>query len=69
MTPTKIPNTWVSTRHCLLTIQDVAERLQVSQRTVRRLIKIGKLKVFYVGRSVRVSEEALQSCLTGEGQP
>ena len=48
----------------LLTIRDVADRLQVSVRTVNRLIALGKLKVKRIGRSVRITEGALQAALT-----
>lgn len=50
----------------LLTIKDVAERLQVSERTVHRLIDVGELSVIRIGRSVRVSEEALMALLTAK---
>ena len=48
----------------LLTIKDVAERLQVSGRTIHRLMANGDLTVIHIGRSVRVSEEALKHFLT-----
>ena len=47
----------------LLTIKDVAERMQVSCRTIHRLVGNGDLKVIHIGRSVRVSEEALKAFL------
>ncbi len=47
-----------------LTIKDVAERLQVSGRTIHRLIDMGEFSVIRIGRSVRVSEEALKAFLT-----
>ena len=50
----------------LLTIRDVAERLQVTPRTIHRLVANGDLTVIRIGRSVRVSEEALKAFLTGE---
>lgn len=50
----------------LLIIKDVAERLQVSDRTVYRLIDAKRLAVIRIGRSVRVSEEALKDLLTGD---
>ena len=50
----------------LLTIKDVAERLQVSGRTVHRSIVSGDLTVIRIGRSIRVSEDALKAFLTGE---
>jgi excisionase family DNA binding protein len=48
----------------LLTTADVATRLQVSVKTVRRLISVGSLATLRIGRSVRVTEEAL-AALTG----
>ena len=48
----------------LLTIEQVAERLQVSTQTVRRLIKDGKLKAVRVGIQIRVREEDLQRFLS-----
>ena len=51
----------------LLTIKDVAVRLQVSPRTIHRLVAAGDLSVIRIGRAVRVSEEALKAFLTGEG--
>lgn len=43
----------------MLTLTEVAGRLNVSIETVRRLIKNGKLKAIKVGNQLRVSEEAL----------
>jgi excisionase family DNA binding protein len=48
----------------LLTVKDVAEHLQVSKRTVHRLIDTGELHVIRIGRSVRVSGEAMNALLT-----
>ncbi len=48
----------------LLTIRDVAERLQVSGRTIHRVVANGDLTVIRIGRAVRVSEEALKAFLT-----
>ena len=48
-----------------LRIKDIAERLQVSSRTIRRLVVSGELVVMRIGRSVRVSEAALKNFLTG----
>ena len=53
----------------LLTIRDVAERLQVSCRTIHRLVGNGDLTVIHIGRSVRISEEALKAFLTGADKP
>ena len=48
----------------LLTIKNVAERLQMSQRTVHRLIAEGNLTVIRIGRSVRITEDAFGVLLT-----
>ena len=47
----------------LLTFVDVAEQLQVSPRTVRRLVDAGKLAVTRIGRAVRVAETDLAAYL------
>jgi excisionase family DNA binding protein len=47
----------------LLTAADVAALLQVSVRTVRRLIAAGFLDVIQIGRSVRIAPEALKAML------
>jgi excisionase family DNA binding protein len=41
----------------LLTVAELAERWQVSARTIRREIKRGKIRVVRIGRSVRISPE------------
>ena len=41
----------------LLTVDQVADRWQVSPRTVRRLIKNGRLEVEKISRSVRIRPE------------
>ena len=48
----------------LLTIADVADRCQVSSRSVRRWIDEGRLKVIRLGRNVRVSERDLANLLS-----
>lgn len=48
----------------LLTPKDVAEHLQVSLRTVRRLIKSNRIRVTRVGRSIRITSAALRTYLT-----
>ena len=47
----------------LLSVNDVAERLQVHPITVRRHIKAGKLNALRVGRSVRIREADLEEYL------
>jgi excisionase family DNA binding protein len=49
----------------LLTVTSVAARLNVCERTVRRLIQAGLLKHQRIGRAVRVSEANLQAYLIG----
>jgi excisionase family DNA binding protein len=43
----------------LLTIKDVAADLNVSVKTVRRMIGDRKLSVHRIGRAIRVAEEEL----------
>jgi excisionase family DNA binding protein len=47
----------------LLTVRDVARRLQIHEVTVRRHILSGRLKAVRVGKSVRVTPEDLQEYL------
>jgi excisionase family DNA binding protein len=47
-----------------LTIREVAERLKVSQRTVRRWIDQGYLQVIKLGRTVRIDEENLSGLIS-----
>ena len=44
----------------LLTAEQVASRLQLSLRTVRRWIAAGDLPVLRLGRAVRISEADLE---------
>jgi excisionase family DNA binding protein len=48
----------------LLSLEKVAETLDVSISTVRRLIKAGQLKATRVGGQLRVSAVALQNFIT-----
>jgi excisionase family DNA binding protein len=41
----------------LLTVSQVADNWQVSQRTVRRMIANGRLDVVRLGRAVRIREK------------
>lgn len=45
----------------MLTVSQVARRLQVHEITVRRYIKAGRLKAVRVGRGLRVREEDLEA--------
>ncbi|PSL12639.1 helix-turn-helix domain-containing protein [Shimia abyssi] len=49
----------------MLTVFDVAERMNVSERTVFRWIKEGRLKVFRAARVLRISEADFQDFLDG----
>lgn len=54
--PSAIPSKRSNQRLRFLTVDDIAERLNVSTKTVRRRIKAGALPVHRIGRLVRVSE-------------
>ena len=47
----------------LLTAQEVADQLNVSLRTVRRLIAQKKLAIVRIGKAVRIRPEALASLI------
>ena len=47
----------------LFTIEETAERLKVSTRTVRRLITQRALAAYRVGHGVRISEDDLMAYL------
>jgi excisionase family DNA binding protein len=49
----------------LLTVEEVARRLAVATRTVRRLIDRGELIAHRMGRVVRVSEDDLEQFIRG----
>ncbi len=52
-----------------LSIRDVAERLKVSQRTIRRWIDQGYLEVIKIGRTVRIDEVKLMDLVRNSGKP
>jgi excisionase family DNA binding protein len=47
----------------LLSVVDVADRLGVSVKTVRRMIARGDLPAHRIGKLLRVSEQALETLL------
>lgn len=47
----------------LLSIENVAERLQLSPKSIRRLIERGELKAYKLGRQWRVSQKDFQTFL------
>jgi len=53
----------------LLSIAKVAVQLDVSQKTVRRLIEAGELPVHDVGRQLRISETDLAAFLARSRRP
>jgi excisionase family DNA binding protein len=55
------PNSPPTSGRPLLTVAEVVATLNVSLRTVRRLIKDKKLSIVRVGRSVRIRPEALEA--------
>lgn len=42
-----------------ITIQEVARRLDVSESTIKRYIKMGELKAAKIGRAWRIREDAV----------
>ena len=48
----------------LLSVRDAADYYQVSQQTVRRLVKAGKLKTYRVGRQIRIDLNDLVTCMS-----
>jgi excisionase family DNA binding protein len=47
----------------LLTVPEVAERLRLCPKTIRRMIDRGELRVHRIGRQLRISEEDLDAYL------
>jgi len=47
----------------LLTVRSVAARLEVSDKTVRRLIQSGQLPALRIGHGLRISEDDLRRYL------
>ena len=52
----------------LLTVADVADRVQVSERTVRRWIAGDQLRVRRLGRSVRILPDDLDAMIQRAGE-
>ncbi|AEY65841.1 helix-turn-helix domain-containing protein [Clostridium sp. BNL1100] len=48
----------------VLTPKQLAEFLQVSDQTIKRAIKAGKLNAFKVGKDWRIEKEAVKQWLT-----
>jgi excisionase family DNA binding protein len=56
--------TYVPSEDRLLTVQEVAERMRVSNMTVYRLIQAGDLRATRVGRSYRLREGDVETYLS-----
>lgn len=52
----------------LLTLDQVARRLQLSRRTVERLIREGRIRALHVGRRVRVTDRELETYIASLGR-
>ena len=48
----------------LMSVREAAKYYNVSQQTVRRLIKAGKLKTYRVGRQLRIDLDDLVNCMS-----
>lgn len=44
----------------LLTVKEVAERLRVSEKTVRNMIDRGDLIAYKIGGNIRIEEESVE---------
>ena len=52
----------------MLTIKELAEKLRVHERTVRRWIKKGKIRVIKVDRAIRISDEEYNRLIGGKNE-
>ena len=52
----------------MLTIKELAEKLRVHERTVRRWIKQGKIRVIKVDRAIRISDEEYNRLIGGKNE-
>lgn len=53
----------------VLTLDQVADRLQVSRRTVNRLVAEGRIRPVRIGRSPRVTERELSAYVASLERP
>lgn len=53
----------------MLTVPEVAERLRVSEPTIRKLIVDGKLKAIRVGRQFRIPADEVERFMAAGGNP
>jgi len=60
--PTGInPGTWKYVKDKLLTVPEAAERLNTSERFIRRIINERRIRFVRVGRHVRIAESTLDA--------
>ena len=52
----EVPSEKANSMPVLLTVAAFAQRLGLSQKTVRRIIQKGQLRTIRIGRSIRISE-------------
>ena len=50
------------------TVQEVADRMRVSRKTIYRLVERGELRAVRLGDVYRIPREALEALLRGERQ-
>jgi len=50
----------------VMTVKQVAEKIQVTKRTVYDWIRQGKLQAYRAGRQYRITDEQLEAFLTKE---
>ena len=50
----------------LLTVSEVAQRLRLSERQIRRMIADGRIPVVRLGRAVRIREEVVRALIEGK---
>ena len=51
----------------ILTASEACERLRVSDKTLRKLLVSGDLRARKVGREWRITQEAIEEYLDGQG--
>jgi excisionase family DNA binding protein len=54
---------WLDKQPVMMTVDEVAELFHVSPKTVRRMVKDGRLPAITFGRSWRISREAIRTFL------
>jgi excisionase family DNA binding protein len=53
----------------IMTVEEVATYLQISKRSVYKLIKEGKLPATRILNKYRLNRESIDSLVRGEGEP